>query len=66
MVLRIKKYYSVRECCLLVLNLVSSTLPLPCILYTSTDAYNDQMFKKTFLNKFLKFDLLVDNGRYKS
>jgi hypothetical protein len=30
------------------------------ILYTCTDAYNAQLFQETFLNKNLKFDLLLD------
>ncbi len=32
------------------------------ILYTSTDAYSSQLLQETFLNKNLKFDLLVDDG----
>ena len=32
------------------------------ILHTSTNAYDSQLFQETFLNKNLKFDLLVDDG----
>jgi hypothetical protein len=32
------------------------------ILHTSTNAYDSQFFQETFLNKNLKFDLLVDDG----
>ena len=31
------------------------------ILYTSTDAYNSQLFQENFLNKNLKIDLLLDD-----
>lgn len=32
------------------------------ILYTSTDAYNEDFFTTNFLNKNIKFDLLLDDG----
>jgi hypothetical protein len=32
------------------------------ILYTSTDAYNTDFFVKTFLNKGIKCDLMLDDG----
>lgn len=32
------------------------------ILYTSTDAYNNDFFTNTFLNKGLKFDFMLDDG----
>lgn len=32
------------------------------ILYTSTDAYNEEFFINNFLNKSLKFDFMLDDG----
>lgn len=32
------------------------------ILYTSTDAYNNEFFYYTFLNKNIKFDFMLDDG----
>jgi hypothetical protein len=32
------------------------------VLYTSTDAYNDDFFVNTFLKKNIKFDVLLDDG----
>ena len=32
------------------------------ILYTSTDAYNNDFFKNNFLNKDIKFDFMLDDG----
>jgi hypothetical protein len=32
------------------------------ILYTSTDAYNEQFFTTTFLNKNIKYDFMLDDG----
>jgi cephalosporin hydroxylase len=32
------------------------------ILYPSTDAYNNDFFVNTFLNKNIKFDILIDDG----
>lgn len=32
------------------------------ILYTSTDAYNEYFFNTTFLNKNIKFDMMLDDG----
>lgn len=32
------------------------------ILYTSTDAYNDEFFSNNFLNKGIKFDFMLDDG----
>ena len=31
-------------------------------LYTSVDAYNEDFFKKTFLDKNIRFDFLLDDG----
>jgi len=32
------------------------------VLYTSTDAYNEDFFISTFLNKNIKFDFMLDDG----
>jgi len=32
------------------------------ILYTSVDAYNEDFFRREFLNKNIKFDFLLDDG----
>ena len=32
------------------------------VLYTSTDAYNEEFFTTTFLNKNIKFDFMLDDG----
>jgi hypothetical protein len=32
------------------------------VLYTSTDAYNEEFFISTFLNKNIKFDFMLDDG----
>jgi len=32
------------------------------VLYTSTDAYNEEFFNEEFLNKSLKFDFMLDDG----
>ena len=31
-------------------------------LYTSVDAYNEEFFNNTFLNKNIKFDMMIDDG----
>jgi len=31
-------------------------------LFTSTDAYNEEFFNETFLNKNIKFDFMLDDG----
>jgi hypothetical protein len=31
-------------------------------LYTETDGYNEEFFKNTFLNKNIKFDMMLDDG----
>jgi len=32
------------------------------VLYTSTDAYDEEFFNNTFLNKDIKFDFMLDDG----
>ena len=32
------------------------------VLYTSTDAYDEEFFNNTFLNKNIKFDFMLDDG----
>jgi hypothetical protein len=32
------------------------------VLYTSTDAYNEEFFISTFLNNNIKFDFMLDDG----